>query len=101
MDNPLTRAEHNEFCKRMEDEHHRISRRLTSLENRSEQLNSLALSVQELAVSVKNMVEEQREQSERLGKLEAKDGEMWQKVITYTITTVIGIAIGLIMQGAV
>lgn len=32
MDSPLTRAEHNEFVKRMEDEHTRINHRVAELE---------------------------------------------------------------------
>ena len=34
MNNPLTRAEHNEFAKRMEDEHNRQNKRIAELETR-------------------------------------------------------------------
>lgn len=98
MDNPINRAEHEEFSRRMEDEHRRLSHRLSALETRSEQLNSLALSVQELAVSIRTMTEEQHEQSERLTQLEDKDGEMWRKVVSHTVTVIIGILIGFVFK---
>ena len=98
MDNPITRAEHEEFRRRMEDEHRRISRRLTNLEQQTEQMTNIALSVQDLASSVKNMTEEQYEQSDRLRRLEDRDGEMWRKVISYAVTVIVGILIGFIFR---
>lgn len=98
MDNPITRAEHEEFRRRMEDEHRRISRRLTNLEQQTEQMTNITLSVQDLASSVKNMTEEQHEQSDRLRRLEDRDGEMWRKVISYAVTVIVGILIGFIFR---
>ena len=86
MDNPITRAEHEEFRRRMEDEHRRISRRLTNLEQQTEQMTNIALSVQDLA------------SSDRLRRLEDRDGEMWRKVISYAVTVIVGILIGFIFR---
>lgn len=98
MDSPITRAEHNEFAKRMEDDHKRMNRRIELLEEQSRQVTDIALSVRELATSVKQMATEQKEQSAKLEKLEERDGEMWRKVVGYVVTAVVGILIGFVFQ---
>lgn len=98
MENPITRAEHNEFALRMEEEHRRTNKRIELLEKQTERISDLAISVKELAVSVKQMAEEQHEQSAKLEKLEGRDGEMWRKVISYAVTAVVGIIIGFIFK---
>lgn len=94
MDTPITRAEHLEFVRRMEDEHKRQNHRLNELEDRFEDLNSLTASVASLAESVKRMADEQHRQGKRLETLEGRDGEMWRKVIGYVATAAIGILLG-------
>ena len=96
MDTPITRAEHNEFVKRMEEDHKRTNHRLSDLEKAFEQNNRLVISVEKLATSMEGMQKEQKEQGERLEKLEDRDGEMWRKVVSYAITAVIGIVVGFI-----
>lgn len=98
MSSPISRAEHNEFVKRMEEEHNRQNKRLELLEKQSEQFTDIALSVKELAISVKQMAEEQKVQGTKLEKLEGRDGEMWRKVVGYVITAVVGILIGFVFQ---
>ena len=44
------------------------------------------------------MAETQKEQGEKLEKLESRDGEMWRKVTGYIITAIIGIVIGFVFQ---
>lgn len=94
MDNALTRAEHNEFAKRMEDEHVRQNKRICSLEKAVEENNKLLVSVERLALSMETMQKEQETQGDRLEKLESKDGEMWQTVTKYAVTAIVGIVIG-------
>lgn len=96
MDTPISRAEHNEFVKRMEEDHKRIDHRLGELEKAFEQNNKLLVSVEKLALSMENMQKEQQDQGERLKKLESRDGEMWRKVVSYAVTAVIGIVVGFI-----
>lgn len=97
-DSPVMRAEHEEFVRRMEEEHKRQNKRLGLLEKQTEQITDIAMSTKELAISVKQMAEEQREQGNRLEKLEGRDGEMWRKVVGYVITAVIGILIGFVFR---
>ena len=82
----------------MEDEHERQNARLKLLEEQTKQFTDIALSVRELAISIKQMAETQKEQGERLEKLEGHDGEMWRKVTGYIITAIIGIVIGFVFQ---
>lgn len=97
-DSPIMRAEHEEFVRRMEGEHKRQNKRLDLLEKQTEQITDIAMSTKELAISVKQMAEEQREQGNRLEKLEGRDGEMWRKVVGYVITAVVGILIGFVFR---
>lgn len=98
MDEPITRAEHEEFCKRIDAENERQNQRIKLLEEQTKQVTDLAISVRELAQSVKQMAETQKDQGEKLEKLESRDGEMWRKVTGYIITAIIGIVIGFVFQ---
>lgn len=97
-DSPITRAEHEEFCKRIDAENNRQNQRIKLLEEQTKQVTEIALSVRELAQSIKQMAETQKEQGEKLEKLESRDGEMWRKVTGYIITAVVGIVIGFVFQ---
>lgn len=98
MDSQITRAEHEEFCKRIDAENNRQNQRIKLLEEQTKQVTEIALSVRELAQSIKQMAETQKEQGEKLEKLESRDGEMWRKVTGYIITAIIGIVIGFVFQ---
>lgn len=98
MDSPITRAEHEEFCKRIDAENNCQNQRIKLLEEQTKQVTEIALSVRELAQSIKQMAETQKEQGEKLEKLESRDGEMWRKVTGYIITAIIGIVIGFVFQ---
>lgn len=90
MDGALTRAEHVEFAKRMEDEHTRQNRRISELEKAVESNNKLLISVERLALSMETMQKEQADQGERLEKLESRDGENWRKLVGYVVSAVVG-----------
>lgn len=91
---PITRAEHEEFCKRVEAEDNRQNKRLEILEEQTKQFTDLVLSVRELALSVKQLAETQKVQGEKLDELENRDGEMWRRVSGYVITSIIGLVVG-------
>ena len=103
MNAPLTRAEHQEFCKRIEAEHKRLAdedsrqnHRLDILEEQVKQNAALVTSVEKLALNMEIMAKEQQEQGKRLETLEARDGEMWLKVVGYIVTAIVGGVIGFI-----
>lgn len=94
MENGISREEHQEFCKRMEEENRRQNHRIELLEGSVQQLDKLAASVEKMAASLQSMVREQEQQGKRLTVLESRDGEMWRKVVTYAITAAVGIIVG-------
>lgn len=95
---PITRAEHEEFVKRIDAENDRQNARIKLLEDQTKQVTDIAMSVRELAQSVKQMAETQKEQGEKLEKLEGMDGEKWRSVVGCAITAVIGILIGFVFK---
>lgn len=96
--NVITRAEHEEFRRRIEAEDNRQNRRIEILEKSIQQTQELVTSVEKLALSMESMVKEQEQQGKRLEVLENRDGEMWRKVTGYVVTAVIGIILGCIFK---
>lgn len=96
MEDTITRAEHEEFSKRLEEWDRRQDRRIELLEESVRDMSALTTSVEKLATNIEGMVKEQEKQGKRLEVLESRDGEMWRKVVGYIITAVVGIIIGFI-----
>ena len=72
---------HNEYAKRMEDEHRRQDKRLADLENVVEDIAALTASVASLAKSVEQMAKAQEKQGERLIALEQKPAQRWDSLV--------------------
>lgn len=98
MDTPITRAEHEEFRRRLEEENRRQDKRLELLEENVREIGALTTAVEKLAQSVESMVKEQEKQGRRLDELEGRDGEMWRKVVGYIITAAVGILVGFLFR---
>ena len=98
MDGSISRAEHEEFRRRLEEENRRQDKRIELLEDNMRELNQLTTSVGKLATSVESMVKEQEKQGLRLETLEDRDGAMWRKVVGYAVTAVVGIIIGYVAR---
>ncbi|WP_417342038.1 hypothetical protein [Evtepia gabavorous] len=96
MDDAITRAEHEEFRKRLEEQNQRQDKRISLLEESVRQIGALTTSVEKLALSMESMAKEQERQGERMEVLEGRDGEMWRKVVGYIATAVIGIVLGFV-----
>ena len=98
MENPITRAEHEEFRRRLEEENKRQDTRIGILEDSVRQIGALATSVEKLAVSMQSMLKEQEKQGKRLEALEGRDGEKWRKVMGYIATAIVGIVLGYLFK---
>lgn len=96
MDTPITRAEHEEFRKRIEERDNRQDKRLEILEENTKQMGSLTVSVAEMAQSIKQMVKVQEQHGRQLEELKSRDGKMWRKAVGYVVTTVISFVLGFI-----
>lgn len=82
----IGRGEHDEFCKRMHDEHHRINTRIKDLEEKTDTLVELTASVQTIAQSVESL-------TKKVAALESQPAENW-KVVTKAALTAVGSALG-------
>ncbi len=90
MDGTISRAEHEEFCRRIDEENRRQNRRIELLEEGEQRIATLTASVERLATSMESMLKEQERQGKRLETLESRDGEMWRKVVGYAVTFMVG-----------
>ena len=90
MEEMISRKEHEEFAKRIDEENNRQNHRIETLEETVRQISELTATVKELAVNMKNMLAEQEKQGARLTKIEGKDGEMWRTVVSHILTAVVG-----------
>lgn len=98
MENPITRAEHEEFRRRLEEENKRQDARIGILEDSVQQIGALATSVEKLALSMQSMLKEQEKQGKRLEVLEGSDGEKWRKVMDYIATAIVGVVLGYLFK---
>ena len=98
MENPITRAEHEEFRRRLEEENKRQDARIGILEDSVRQIGALATSMEKLAVSMQSMLKEQEKQDRRLETLEDRDGAMWRKIVAYGATALVGIFVGYVAR---
>lgn len=98
MDEPISRAEHEEFARRINAQEKRQDRRLELLEENVREIGALTVSVQKLAQSLQSMVEEQERQGRRLQALEDRDGEKWRKLMGYIATAVTSGAVTLLLS---
>ncbi len=72
----------------------RLEERVDKVEVIQQEIHTLSISVERLAMTVKNMVEAQKDQDKRIDSLESKDAKMWQDVVRTAITGFVGIIIG-------
>lgn len=98
MENPITREEHEEFRRRLEEENKRQDTRIGILEDSVRQIGALATSVEKLALSMQSMLKEQEKQGDRLEVLEGRDGEKWRKVMSYIATAIVGVVLGYLFK---
>jgi chromosome segregation ATPase len=90
MEDMISRKEHEEFSRRIDEENSRQNHRIEELEESVRQISELTATIRELAVNMKNMMEEQTRQGKRLEVIESRDGEKWRTVVSYVITAVVG-----------
>lgn len=94
-----------EIAVRLEGHEHEIGslkHRVKEQEEQTRVIQDLVLSVKELAMNMKNMIDEQKRAGERLSKLENEPAERWNSAKKTAFTSVIstlsgGAAVGLIM----
>ncbi len=104
-DDRVTHRELEEFRRlmevenqRIEDEQIRQNKRIENLEEKIEEIVSINRSVERLAANMEGILKEQVAQGNRLQKLEDRDGEMWRKAISYIVTGILGVFLGILTR---
>lgn len=99
MDEFVTKAVHDEFAKRIDEENDRQNKRLAILEQGQVQINELVSAVKVLAANMDNMAKEQAKQGERLKEIEGKPAKRWETIIACVITCVVTALLGYFFKG--
>lgn len=94
MDEPITRAEYSADMKRIEAEEARQNKRLENLEDTTQRINDLVVSIKELSVNMAAMQTTLKTLTDRLTNLEEEPAENWKKAVWLVIAAVLGAAVG-------
>ena len=94
----ISRAEHDEFAKRIHDEDARQNHRIKELEDKVDATNKLLVVIEKLTNNIENMQKEIKRQGERLLVIENRDGENWRKAVWLVVSLVIGGVVGYILK---
>lgn len=97
MDEFVSKAVHEEFAKRIDEENERQNKRISLLEKGQTQINELVSSVKVLAVNMDNMAKEQGNMSARLKEIEGKPAKKWDTFIACVITAVVSFVVSYIL----
>lgn len=94
MDEPITRAEYTADLKRIDAEETRQNKRLENLEDTTQRINDLVVSIKELTVNMSSMQSTLKALTDRLTSLEEEPAENWKKAVWLVIAAVLGAAVG-------
>lgn len=97
MEDVVTRAEHEEFAKRVEAEDSRQNKRLEIVESSIAEIKSVQSDIKAINLNIERILETLKKEEDRLDTLESRDGNMWRTVVTYTITAIIAAVVGFVL----
>jgi len=86
----MTRDEHDEFAKRLDEHNARQDERIDGLEKRYRQIQDLNTSVQRIAISIEVMTKELAKQGERLEAIEKEPAANWKKFMWLLFSALMG-----------
>ena len=101
MDDFVTKAEHSEFSKRIEDENTRQNHRISALEKAVESITTITVNLERLAISVENMTKELEKQGRRLEDIENTPKKRWETIIAAILAGLVGFALNAFIMGVV
>ena len=99
MEDFVTRAVHDEFAKRIDEENDRQNHRLTVLENGQAQIGELVSSVKVLAVNMDTMSKELSKQGDRLSEIEGKPAKRWETIVACILIGIVGFLLNMALNG--
>ena len=89
MDDFVPRSEYMERIGRSDDRMRDFDRRLSKVEEFGDKLQSMALSLERMVTTLQNMQDEQKEQGERLKKIEEVPADKWNTAVKIVLTVII------------
>ena len=89
----------DEFAKRVDQEDKRQNERIDHIERSLQLLNTLAVSVEKLAINMENLTKEVASQGSKLNDLEMKPAKRYDLIVTTLISGVIGALVGFVSSG--
>lgn len=108
MEDYLTRAEYRIYTEKIEAEDKRQNHRIDALEEAVKQINVQAVTLERLAVNMESMAASTKElatelskQGERLDNIEKEPGDLWKKAVWIVVAFLIGAALTALMGGTV
>ena len=97
MEEFVTRHEYMERIGRSDDKMHSLDRRLSKVEELSDKLGEMAVTMQGMLVTLQNMQKEQTEQGERLKKIEEEPADNWRKFVWTAFACVVTGVVGFLL----
>lgn len=97
MDEFVPRHEYMERIGRSDDRMREFDRRLSKVEEFGEKLQSMAISLQGMVMTLQTMQKEQAEQGERLRKIEEEPADNWHKFTWTAFACVVTGIIGFVL----
>ncbi len=94
----LSLAVHEEYAKRMEDEHNRQNQRIDGLETKVKDIGDLTASVASLAKSVEQMAKTQEKQGKKLEALEQKPANRWDNLVDKAVWAIAAALIAYVLS---
>ena len=76
---------------RIRDEDDRQNKRIAVIEEDTKAIHKLTASIEKLVIQMQDMLSEQKEQSERIKRLEEEPGNAWNAVKKKAVDTVVGL----------
>lgn len=98
MDDYVSRAEYGADIKRIEAEETRQNKRIDKLEDTSQKINDLVVSIKELSVNMSSMQSTLKTLTDRLTAIEDEPAENWRKAVWIVVAAVIGAAVGAVLR---
>ena len=98
MENAITRPEHEEFKRRIEEEEKRQNHRLDTVEGRVDKLIDMQVSMAQLQVGISNITEEIKKLSAEVEAIKREPGDKWNKAVWIVITVVLTAAVTFILS---
>ena len=99
MEDFVTKAVHDEFATRIDEENDRQNHRISILETGQAQINELVSSVKVLAVNMETMSRELSKQGERLTEIEGKPAKRCETIVACILTGIVGFLLNMALNG--